>query len=145
MPPRFCDPVQGIHYERYEIRNIRFLREGKEALVYLGIWDADQVQIKMRWWLHRDDGRWRAYDYEVLDMSMRFSTLSGLGMKMADDNDPSIRQFPKLMEGFQQLAQGDSVNALVTFRSLENAGFPIVLERGGSPGHEITSMPRSFP
>ena len=128
LAPQFCDPVQGIHYGRYEIRNVRFLREGREALVYLKIWTADQVQIKMRWWLHRNDGLWRAYDYEVLDMSLRFSTLTGLGMKMAEGNDRSLRRFPTLMQGCEQLAQGDSPSALVTFKGLQDAGFPMVLE-----------------
>ncbi len=129
MAPRMCDPVQGVHYQRYEIRNVRFLREDKkEALVYLRMWDADQIQLKMRWWLHNHDNRWKAYDYEALEMSMRFSTMFGVGAKMAKEKHPAIHQFPKLMEGIQLVAQGDTESALAVFENLENAGFPPVLE-----------------
>ena len=52
----------------------------------------------------------------------------GIGLKLAMEKDPSVRQFPKLQEGFALMVQGDAEKALSIFRSLKNAGFPPILE-----------------
>jgi len=125
---RLSDPITGLAWVRYEIRQVRFIQDETEALVYARHWDADDISSKRRWWLFQEDGTWRAYDFEDLQTSIRFSTSMGIGLKMADANDPSVRQFPKLMAGMQQMQMGEVDEALQTFEQLDGVDFPPVIE-----------------
>jgi tetratricopeptide (TPR) repeat protein len=128
MSQRLADPVTGVSWKRHEIRNVQFIKEDSEAIVYVRHWDADDVASKMRWWLMREGNRWRAYDFEILEVAMRYSTMMGIGFKMADQSDPSAQRLPELLMAVQTGATGDSDSALTTLQNLEDAGFPPAME-----------------
>ncbi len=125
---KLLDPVTGMLWERYEIRRVTFLKPGREATVYTRQWDADNVSIKLRWWLRNRSGQWEFYDLEILEFSMRFSALMGVGFKMADQNDPSVKQVPKFMEAVQLAQTGDGEKATKILTDMADVGLPPVLE-----------------
>lgn len=127
MAERLADPVMGIAWEKHEIRGVQFIKDDVEAVIYVRHWDADDVASKMRWWLMRDGDHWRAYDFEVLELSMRFSVMMGFGFKMADKKDPSAKYLPELMSAIQRGIEGDE-SAMETLQDLEDVGFPPVME-----------------
>jgi len=61
-----------MKWNRSDIRKIKSLNAG-EAVIIVRHEDDDDTTIKMRWWLTRRNGTWRIYDYEDLDVGMRFS------------------------------------------------------------------------
>lgn len=125
---RLLAPVGGVRWRRQEIRRVRFIRVGTEAVVYTRHWDEDDESSKMRWWLFCKDGTWRAYDLEFLELSMRVSTGMGMGMKMADGDDPSAKSLPALMQAIQKVAAGQTEAALGDLQGLEGVKFPAFLE-----------------
>jgi len=128
LAARLADPMVGISWKKCEVRRVQFIKDDTEAVVYARQWDADDVASKTRWWLLRDGDKWRAYDMEILEVSMRFSVMLGLGFKMADRNDPSVRHVPALMTAVQDGVAGEVESAIETLEQLDRAGFPPVLE-----------------
>lgn len=61
------------YWDRYEIAHVDFRADGDEAVVYGRFWDTDDEEFKMRWWIVRGAGEWKAYDWEFLDFGMRTS------------------------------------------------------------------------
>ena len=128
MAQRLSDPTLGITWEKLDVRNVKPLDDKSEVLVYTRQWDANDISQKTRWWLVRHRGSWRAYDYEVLDVSMRFSAMMGLGFKMADQDDPSAKHIPTLISAVQDGVGGDPLSAIATLKELDGIAFPPVLE-----------------
>jgi len=128
LPSQLADPVVGVQWERYEIRGVRFVKDETEAMIYSRHWDADDISFRMRWWLFRENDKWRAYDFEDLHMAARFSTMVGVGFKMGDQRDPSVKSFPELVNAMQEYAAGDTESALVKLQELDGVAFPPVLE-----------------
>ena len=122
------DPASGVRWERYEIRAVRFFKDETEGVVYSRHWDADGVSSRMRWWLIRENDKWRAYDCENLHMAARLSTMVGLGFRMVDQQDPSVKRFPELVGAMREYAAGDTESALTKLQKLDGARFPPVLE-----------------
>ncbi|MFT7629370.1 MAG: tetratricopeptide (TPR) repeat protein [Mariniblastus sp.] len=128
MPQRLADPTTGLGWEKYEIRRVEFIKDDSEAVVYVRHWDADGIAFKMRWWLIRNGDRWRAYDFEWLEVSMRFSVTMGIGFKMVDQDDPSGKRLPELMMAVQEGLTSDVESAMETLQDLDGVGFPPVVE-----------------
>ena len=120
----FADPISGVRWARFQLRKIRYIKPDVEMMVLGRFWDADGVESKMRWWLIQKDGVWRAYDYESVDLGLRFSTLAGIGFKMAVGNDPAAQKLPDVLTAFQTAASGDSEEALEQLRALEKVKLP---------------------
>jgi Tol biopolymer transport system component len=125
---RLAHPVVGITWRRCEIRQVRFLQDETEAVVHSRHWDADDVPARVRLWLVRRDGKWRVYDFEELEVSMRFSTALGVGSMMVDQKNPSIKALPRLLQGCQEVVGGDSERGVEILEKLKGEKFPPVVE-----------------
>jgi tetratricopeptide (TPR) repeat protein len=79
MDRNFQMLAAAIAYDRTEIRTLRWLVPGREAVVvtrHTGKYLDEPVRFKMRWWLTHD-GAWRFYDYEDSSFGGRASILAG--------------------------------------------------------------------
>jgi tetratricopeptide (TPR) repeat protein len=128
MGRQLTDPLAGMQWKRMEVRGVRFIQDETEALVFARHWDEDDVSSKMRWWLYRKDDVWRAYDYESLDLSVRFSTMLGIGFKAADQKDRSVARVKEMMDALRLLNVGEFAEALEIMQNLEDAKLPPALE-----------------
>ncbi len=72
----------GYAYERFEIRGCHFDDDRKEVVVFMRQWNEGSMG-KTRWWLTRRDGRWRVYDREELETSLRMTTLDAMMLPLA--------------------------------------------------------------
>ncbi len=122
--------LADVTWKRCEIRRVQFIKDDDdtEAIVYARHWDADDWPSKTRWWLLRDGDKWRAYDLEFLEISMRFSVVLGMGLKMGDQNDPSVRYLPTLIAVADQGMTGELEPAIRTLQQLDGIGLPPVFE-----------------
>lgn len=91
-------------FREHTLNRVEKLAEG-EVVVYMRYWIASlKVYSTMRWWLLRDeDGRWRAYDYEDLDQSIRSSALMGSMLAGAAEGPlpPWFNTFTKALKYLQ--------------------------------------------
>lgn len=65
-----------LHWTETEIRSVKKL-QGNEAVVIARHRAANGIIFKMRWWVSKQTGAWRVFDYEDLDAGMRVTTLVG--------------------------------------------------------------------
>lgn len=128
LAPRLLDPSSGKPWIRHELRSVQPIGDGSEVLVYGRHWDEDGLSHKIRWWLMEDGARWRVYDLEWLEMSMRLSTSLGIGMKLAFEDDPSAELVSDLMEAVAVALEGETGEALELLLELESAGLAPALE-----------------
>ena len=128
MPVQLCDPITGIAYVRHEVRKVRFVAKEDEAVVITRHWDADGIGSKFRWWIYKDGDTWRAYDMEVLEMSMRFSTMLAIGFSEAEKGSLSKADLAKLLQAVQMVAIGEVAEAEETLVESGRLALPPVLE-----------------
>jgi predicted Zn-dependent protease len=76
---QFARPELNMHWDRTEVRRVRWLIPGREAVVVARHREdeGETVWIKMRWWLRWDGSRWKVYDSEDLQAGMRISVMLG--------------------------------------------------------------------
>jgi hypothetical protein len=81
---------------------------GDERVELLGRhYDADGLSQPIRWYLRREGGEWRVYDFEMLELSVRFSALLAWGMDMVATGsklDPVVLR--ELAQSAELLRQG---------------------------------------
>lgn len=118
-----ADPESGLTWKRFEIFRVLFNRDETKAVVYSRHWDTDGPPGKMRWWLSCRDGKWRAYDFEILEMSFRFSTGVGMGFMMAGPDNP----LPRLMQAIA-VVEVDPEKGVKMLDELEGVEFPPSIE-----------------
>ena len=129
MPRRLADPATGIGWVRYEIRAVRPLPgEPERVMVYSRHWDAAGITSKLRWWLVRDGDRFRAYDFENLDLAMRTSTMIGVGFQTGQSSPGLLAELQQLLTASQSAVEGNVEPALATLEGLDDAGLPPVIE-----------------
>jgi tetratricopeptide (TPR) repeat protein len=59
---------------RYRIARVKMNKDGDEVLLFGTFWTEDDDAAEMRWWLRREGGRWKPYDWEVLYLAVPEST-----------------------------------------------------------------------
>lgn len=117
-------------YHRVEIKRVK--RFGSdEAVVYSRHRDDDGDSVKMRWWLARHNGRWRAYDYENLGIGTRITT----GMAAIADSiqggtlDARLEQAVQTCQGIWQLLGQENYDAAAqSLASIGDISLPPALE-----------------
>jgi hypothetical protein len=115
--------------DRHEIRRVRFIQPNTEAVVYMRILDdAFSGNIKLRWWLYCSGGKWRAYDFEDIDSSIRRSVMVAMGARMRDAKDPAVFAFAALERAGRDLSLGNIKSALATLQGLERMKLPPILD-----------------
>ncbi len=72
-------------WDRYEITHVQPSDDGRESLVYAYLWSGEECW-EMRFWLVRDGGRWKLYDWEFLEDGYR--STSDWAIQIAHDDDP---------------------------------------------------------
>ena len=70
-----CVPVA---WTEYKIVHVHRQPSRKGAIVYSYFFDAAGAEYKMRWWITRGSGEWKAYDWDVLDHGLRNSKMDAL-------------------------------------------------------------------
>jgi tetratricopeptide (TPR) repeat protein len=129
---------QAIRYDETEVRAVRWLIPGREAVVITRhtVHQEDEVfRFKMRWWLVNDRG-WRVYDIEDVSMGGRVTAESGsvvaelaAGGRFARDRalalQPRIRKFQQAQSA---LLDGEFDNAERILADPDLAGLPQTLK-----------------
>ncbi|HJT32656.1 MAG TPA: hypothetical protein VJ783_11500, partial [Pirellulales bacterium] len=117
-------------YHRVEIKRVKHFGSD-EAVLYSRHRDDDGDSIKMRWWLARHNGRWRAYDYENLGIGTRITT----GMAAIADSiqggalDARLEQAVQTCQGIWQLLGQENYDAAAqSLASIADIPLPPALE-----------------
>jgi tetratricopeptide (TPR) repeat protein len=124
LPRRLIEHADFYAFERFELKRVEFNDDGTEAVLYVREWDADNIAIKMRWWVMRDDAGWRFFDFEDLSTSMRFSNLGALGMLLAWKNPTQVpvlqRQMQTIVEATRATIEADIETAKRALSRIES-------------------------
>ena len=128
LPAQMARTSQLMSWTRHEIRRVQFLKGREEALVYVKLRNPQGVTLKQRWWIIRRKGAWRAYDFEDLNSSIRWSTSIGGGIAAAATRarwGPSVNTLARAAQlvAQQQLGQADAL-----LRTIGQVKFPDALE-----------------
>lgn len=98
---------------------LQFERLDEQRVVLLARhYDSEEPLQTVRWWLKREQDTWRVYDFEILDLNLRISTMLGIGFSFAENR-------PASFEAFQELAV--KANALVS-GMLEDEEIELLIE-----------------
>ena len=118
-------------YHRIEIKRTQPLGSADDVVVYSRHRADDGDSIKMRWWLHRRGGRWRAYDYENLGIGTRITAGMAATVDALQGGAFSERQAQAVQtcnETWQLLADGKYEEAARSLQSTAGVSLPRVLE-----------------
>ena len=96
----------------------------KELVLYLRARLAAGVDAKLRWWLHRRDGRWRVYDFEDLDGGVRVSRLIATVVTPGGDVAPWSSAMPNLQQAVAAIQSGNVDDAEKALRRLDAVQLP---------------------
>ncbi len=69
----------------YKIVHVQRQPEQAAAVVYAYLWTADGDEYKSRWWITRESGQWKVYDWELLDFGLRASIVDALCFEHGGD------------------------------------------------------------
>lgn len=99
-------------------RWLKFERSAEDRVEILGRhYDAEGMSQPIRWHLLREGDRWRVYDFEMLEMSARFSALLAWGMNVGASSDVGPGDLQEFAQSAELLRQGlldeDGLEALV--------------------------------
>lgn len=109
--------LEQMAFDRHRIVRVDDLGNDRH-LVYVRTDDSElNVSSHYRWWMVRDGDRWKAYDFEEMDIGWRFMEIAGLVLKgmMADVPEPWVEDFAALAMEIQgvDLTDPDTLLALV--------------------------------
>jgi tetratricopeptide (TPR) repeat protein len=116
---------------RTEIRSVRLLADGNEAVVIARHRDANIN--KMRWWLIREDGVWRVYDFEDVDITgIRLSSMLG-SLRPVRAGLPEVpqawaRASVTIQDAAAAVRRGDYAGARRTLQGMDMAALHARLE-----------------
>jgi tetratricopeptide (TPR) repeat protein len=106
----------------------RFLAQRSEAVAVVR-WRATQGAGTYRFWLRKEGGGWRIYDFEDVAMGCRVSTLLLTGMEALGTNDRAVeRAMERLHAAVQAAADGNLEVAEELVRKTAPAELPKALD-----------------
>src|SRR5262249_3991746 len=98
--------VNPLQWARTEIRLVKWLEPGRQAMVVARHADVDEAEwMKMRWWLSWDGSRWRVYDYEELDGGLRVTALMGTLVGELLAQRPDIAQIERMRDNLHTVLE----------------------------------------
>jgi tetratricopeptide (TPR) repeat protein/uncharacterized protein YegJ (DUF2314 family) len=85
----------------------------REFVVYAYLWEEEGAGREMRWWVTRNGGTWRFFDWEYLDFGMAETTTEAIYFEYADDPgiDEFFRATIEVDEALAAFYDGDSEQA----------------------------------
>lgn len=97
---------------------LSFERSAEDRAEVLGRhYDAEGMSQPIRWYLLLEGDRWRVYDFEMLEMSARFSALLAWGMNVGASSNVKAGRLQEFAQSAELLRQGlldeDDLEALV--------------------------------
>lgn len=122
------DADNGYGWKQLEIRRIMSQRDDAEMIVYVHQRNSNGMLSRMRWWLRRVGNQWRAYDFELLDDSIRFSSKLGAGFQMGTLDSPGAQTIPSMMSAIERGQLGDPQTSIPKLQLLANSGLPPIME-----------------
>jgi tetratricopeptide (TPR) repeat protein len=126
-----------LDWDRTEIRRVRWLVPGREAVVVArhSFSDDPGVTSKKRWWVIWNGNRWQVYDFEDLDVGFRASTVMGgivadaLGGKLGVAQAAALREASQgIWDAIAKLSAGNAPAAEEALRRGAGARLPAALE-----------------
>jgi hypothetical protein len=113
---RFLDDMtrKMLHFQiglpwyvaRHKIVHVRLSPGGTDAVVYGYFWDEDDEAAEMRWWVAREQGQWKIYDWELLQFGMRESR--ELALLESGGSDVYYEFHGELEQASSEFAGGDA-------------------------------------
>ncbi len=104
---QITDADNGYGWNEIEIQKLFMTPDQNLAMVYVRQKNSNGLVSRMRWWLFKTDQGWKAYDFELLDDSIPYSTKLGVGFKMGAIDDPQALNVPPLMTAIDTGLNGD--------------------------------------
>lgn len=113
-------------FEDAEVRRIDL--EGNTATIIARVWDEDDVECKVRWWLTRHDDGWKMTDFENITVNMRFSVLLLTGFQAAASKEGAgMKAATKFTQMGIAIQNGEIDKAYELIQELEHSPLPTVL------------------
>jgi hypothetical protein len=131
--------MSNMGYDRHVLARVEEISPN-QVMVFTRTYDLElQVVGKMRWWLVKEGGAWRAYDFEELSQGARASTMMGaLAGSMKGTPQPWVESFVKMARAMQNLGGDDMFEKLSALeKNAEN-----VLSK--SPPQEVEMVARQM-
>jgi tetratricopeptide (TPR) repeat protein len=131
--------MSNMAFDRHVISRLEEISPN-QVMAFTRTYDQGlQVVIKMRWWLVKEAGTWRAYDFEELSQGIRASTMMGAIVgSMKGKPEPWVEPFTEMAKTMQNLAGDNMLEKLADME--KHAGN--VLKK--SPPQEIEIVARQM-
>lgn len=117
-------------WDQHEITRIVNLdpKDNDEVQVYLRQYSSVTGAGRTRWWLRKRNGVWGIYDFEELTAGLRLSTILGVGLVAARDNEGWGPRAVDLMTAIQAGAEGRLDEVEASLKKLSGVTFPPALQ-----------------
>jgi tetratricopeptide (TPR) repeat protein len=125
MSNMIANPNGTPPWHSVEVKLVKPLAASDEALVYAKHRCADDLTLRMRWWVRKSSGRWRVYDFEDLDGAMRAT--STMGRLLAGGGDKVLAaqaDIQAIQRSLRQIGAGDVAGADVTLAQVAKRRLP---------------------
>ena len=128
-----------LEWATFEIRRVKKL-EGNEAMVIVRHRTKDGFFLKMRWWVTKQPGSWKIFDFEDLDGGLRFSTLAAdMGKDRLQQGLPGMAS---LHQAMLSAANNDPDGAERALNQIANQNFPKKIEAMRHLIHALVHLER---
>ncbi|MBI3412329.1 MAG: tetratricopeptide repeat protein [Planctomycetes bacterium] len=118
----------AFQWDATEIRNIKKL-VGNEAVVIVRHTAPGGFPMKLRWWVTKQTGTWKVFDFEDLDTGIRMSAAAATTVQMGPANAFMIAEHAKVLAAASQaLQRNDLESAERNLARLDGAQLPPLFE-----------------
>ncbi|HET6882097.1 MAG TPA: hypothetical protein VFI31_18165 [Pirellulales bacterium] len=95
----FAERLAGGHsfagFESSEIRKVKQLDGADDVVVFSKHRTEAGIGVKMRWWAHRERGKWRWYDFEDLDTGLRSTAGAAAAVRNTPQQSEALEHISK--------------------------------------------------
>ncbi|MEZ6066213.1 MAG: hypothetical protein R3B90_11010 [Planctomycetaceae bacterium] len=144
LPSQLISQAELYTYDRFEIRKAEFNATGDEAMLFVRMWQGDDVSVKFRFWCVQRTGAWKVYDFEDLSSSMRFSDLGGAGFVIGyrtPERLPALRSaMLRMTEATMAILQEDYGTAAQALDAMDTTHLPDPLKAMWHMQHSLVAM-----
>lgn len=118
----------AFQWDASEIRNVKKLA-GNEAVVIVRHTSPDAFPMRLRWWVSKQTGTWKVFDFEDLDTGIRMSAAAAATAQMGPANAFMMAEHAKtLAAASEALVKNDLEAAERNLARLDGAQLPPLFE-----------------
>lgn len=138
MERGLTNSMSNMAFDRHVLVRLEETAPGQVVAFTRTYDDRMEVVSKFRWWLVKENGAWKVYDFEDLDQGLRTSTLMGAAVAAiaGGSTPPWLDNFQKISAGMNDV---DSENALEKLADLQKEAEAMLKD---NPPAEIEAFAR---